>query len=164
MTEILASWGRLVETRDRVLRPSLYLAASGWMFMSLIIHWLGVSDYRGLEFERNYQSLLFFLPSIFGAAAAYVLTPTVHGEGEVDLEKHYFSVAPWAFRSAAAYTALAGISDLLVAGESTTPRPVVLILTSALLLLSFTARRRVHQMALVVLWAMIFLNVAFATR
>jgi hypothetical protein len=86
------------------------------MFLSLIIHWLGVSAYRDLELERNYQSLLFFSPSILGAAAAYVLTPTVPAEGEIDLDKHYFSLAPWAFRLAAAYTAFAGLSDLLILG------------------------------------------------
>ena len=134
------------------------------MFLSLIIHWLGVSVYRGLEFERNYQSLLFFAPSIFGAAAAYVLTPTLNAEGEIDLDKHYFSVAPWAFRLAAAYTAFAGISDLLVPGEATTPRPVVLTLTATLLLLSFVARPRVHKVALVMLFAILVLNLTVASR
>ena len=64
LTEILSSWGRIVEARDRVVRPSLSAAASGWLFLSLIIHWLDVSAYRNLEFDRNYESLLFFLPSI----------------------------------------------------------------------------------------------------
>lgn len=134
------------------------------MFLSLIIHWLGVSAYRDLEFERNYQSILFFSPSILGAAAAYVLTPTLPGEGEIDLEKHYFSVAPWALRLAAAYTALAGFSDFLVPGKSTTPGLVIVAFTTTLLLVSFTVRRRVHQVALSFLCAMVLLNIAVGTR
>jgi hypothetical protein len=140
------------------------VGASGWLFLSLIIHWLGVSAYRDLEFERNFQSLLFFSPSVLGAAAAFVLTPTLSSEGEIDLERHYFSVSPWVFRLAAAYTALAGFSDLLVPGEDTTPRPVILMLTAVLLLMSFTARRRIHQVALVILSALVLVNVAVGTR
>jgi hypothetical protein len=140
------------------------VGASGWLFLSLIIHWLGVSAFRDLEFERNFQSLLFFSPSIFGAAAAFVLTPTLSSEGEIDLDKHYFSISPWAFRLAAAYTALAGFSDLLVPAGETTPRPVVLTLTTVLFLLSFTARRRIHQVALFILSAMLVLNIAVGTR
>lgn len=140
------------------------MAASGWLFFSLIVHWLGVSAFRDAEFERNYQSLLFFLPSIFGAASAFVLTPTVPAEGEFDLDKHYFSVSPWAFRLAAAYTALAGVADLLVPQAPTTPRVVVAILTSALLVPSFSTRPGVHKIALSILGAMLVLNAAVATR
>ena len=164
LTGILSSWGRLVEARGRILRPSLSAAASGWIFLSLIAHWLDVSAYRDLEFDRNYESLLFFLPSIFGAAAAFVLTPTVPDEGEFDLGRHYFSVAPWAFRLAAAYVALAGIADLLVPGEASTPPPVVLALTSILLLLSFTERPRLHAVALVFLWLLHIVKFAVGTR
>ncbi len=142
----------------------LYLGASGWLFFSLIIHWFNVSAYRGLEFERNYESLLFFLPSIFAAGTAFILTPTLSSEGDIDLEEHYFSVAPWAFRSAAAYTALAGLSHLLVPEQRTTPPLVSLTLTSILLLLSFSTRPRLHQMGLSVLGLMLLGNLAFGTR
>ena len=140
------------------------MGASGWLFFVLIIHWLGVSAYRGLEFERIYQSLLIFSPSIFGAAAAYVLTPTLPVEGEIDLEKHYFSVAPWAFRCAAAYTALAGLSHLLVPEQKTTPPLVSLTLTAVLILLSFSKRPRLHQVALSILGVMLLANLALGTR
>ena len=140
------------------------LGASGWLFVSLIIHWLGVSAYRGLVFERNYESLLFFLPSIFAAGAAFILTPTVAQEGDIDLEKHYFSVAPWAFRCAAAYTALGGLSNLLVPDETTTPPLFSLTMTSVLLLLSFTARPRLHQVALSILASILVVAVAFGSQ
>jgi hypothetical protein len=133
---------------------------SGWLFFVLIVHWLGVAAYRGLEFERIYQSLLIFSPSIFGAAAAYVLTPTLPVEGEIDLDKHYFSVAPWVLRLAAAFLALAGLSDLLVPGEEPAPLLVYLSLATALLLLSLTARPLVHRVALLVLIAMLLRTVA----
>ncbi len=164
LTGILSSWGRLVEARDRVFHPSLSAAASGWIFLSLIAHWLDVSAYRDFSFERNYESLMFFLPSIVGAAAAFVMTPTLPDDGEFDLERHYFSVAPWGYRLAAAYVALAAIADLLVPSEASTPRAVALTLTSVLLLLSFTQQPRLHRAALVVLWLLHVTKFAFGTR
>jgi hypothetical protein len=140
------------------------VGASGWLFFALIIHWLGVSAYRGLEFERIYQSLLIFSPSIFGAAAAYVLTPTLPVEGEIDLDKHYFSVAPWVLRLAAAFMALAGLSDLLVPGEEPAPLPVYLTVATVLLLLSLTARPLVHRVVLSVLVVMLLRAVALGSR
>ena len=87
--------------------PWIYLAASGWLFSSLILHWLGLSAYRDLEFERLSRSLLVFSPSILGAAAAFVLTPEFPEQGDVDVDKHYFAVAPWVFSLLAAYSILA---------------------------------------------------------
>ena len=145
------------------MRPGLYLGATGWLFLSLIVHSFNVSAYQGLEFERNYESLLFFLPSIFAAGTAFILTPTLSSEGDIDLEKHYFSVAPWAFRSAAAYTALAGLSHLLAPEQTTTPI-VSLTLTSVLVLLSFSTRPRLHQVALSVLGVIVLFSVAVGTR
>lgn len=164
LSEILSSWGRLVESRHRVLRPSLYLGASCWLFLSLLIHWFNVSAYRGLEFERNYESLLFFLPSIFAAGTAFILTPTLPSEGEIDLEEHYFSVSPWAFRSAAAYTALAGLSHLILLEQRATPPLVSLTMTSVLVLVSFSVRPRLHQAALSVLALMLLANLVYGTR
>jgi hypothetical protein len=140
------------------------VVVSGWLFFALIIHWLGVSAYRGLEFERIYQSLLIFSPSIFGAAAAYVLTPTLPVEGEIDLDKHYFSVAPWVLRLAAAFIALAGLSDLLVPGDEPAPLPVYLTIATGLLLLSLTARPLVHRLVFSVLIVMLLRTVAFGSR
>ncbi len=142
----------------------MYLGASGWLFLSLILHWLGVSAFRGLAFERNYESLFFFLPSIFAAGAAFILTPTVAQEGDIDLEEHYFSVAPWALRCAAAYTALGGFSNLLVPNENTTPPLASLTLTSVLLLLSFTGRPGLHRIALSVLVSVLVVGVVFGSQ
>lgn len=164
LTGILSCWGQLVEARRRVVHPTLSIAASGWIFLSLIAHWLDVSAFRHLEFDRNYESLLFFLPSILGAAAAFVLTPTVPGEGELDLEKHYFSVSPWSYRLAGAYVVLAGVADLLIPGEASTPRPFVFMLTALLLGLSFTERPGFHRIGLVLLWMIHIVKFSVGTR
>ena len=151
-------------SRERVLRPWFYMGASGWLFFVLIVHWLGISAYRDMEFERIYQSHLIFSPSIFGATAAYVLTPTVPAQGEIDLDRHYFTVAPWVFRLAAAFITLAGISDLLVPGEEPAPLLVYLTISAVLLLLGFTVRPAVHIVVLTVLLVSLLRVVAFGSR
>jgi len=164
LTGILSSWGRLVEARGRVHRPWLSAAASGWVFLSLIAHWLDVSAYRDFDFHRNYESLLFFIPSILGAAVAFVFTPSVPDEGELDLERHYFAVAPWGYRLAAAYVAFAGVADLLVPDEASTPRIFTIAITSTLLLLSFAKRPRFHGAGLVLLWIVHVIKFSVGTR
>jgi hypothetical protein len=130
----------------------LYVAASGWLFSSLILHWLGLSAYRDLEFERLSSSLLVFSPSILGAASAFVLTPEFPDKGDIDVDKHYFSVAPWAFPLVAACTALSGLSDLLVPGEEPTPLYFALSFGALLLWLGLTRRRAIHRGVLVIAW------------
>ena len=121
----------------------------------------------GVSFDLNPQEWIGLLGP--NGAGKTTLMSSIAGllqpdEGEFDLGRHYFSVAPWAFRLAAAYVALAGIADLLVPGAASTPRPVVVALTSVLLLLSFTERPRVHAGALVFLWLMHVVKFAVGTR
>lgn len=119
--------------------------------------------FRELEFERIYQSLLFFFPSILAAAAAFILTPTLPADGPIDLQKHYFSVAPWAFGCMAGYTAIAYLSDFLVPGEQTTPALVSLTLTLGLLVLAISKRPMLHRIVLSVLGATLLTSVVFGT-
>ena len=128
--------------------PWLYLAVSGWLFSALIFHWLGLSTFREMEFDRFHQSLVVFSPSIFGAATAFVFRPDLSADGNIAMETHYFFVAPWVFPLAAAFSVAAGLSDLLVAAGE--PAVVVFLVVQAALLfsLSFTRRRASHYVVL----------------
>ena len=131
---------------------------SGWLFLALILHWLGLSSYRDLEIDRTIQSLFIFSPSILGAATAFVLTPEFRDEDNLELNSHYFSVAPWVFPLAAAFYALSGFSDLLVPGKE--PAPLVLYLGQGALLLwlGFTSRRAIHRSILAILWSAVLIG------
>jgi hypothetical protein len=155
LSEILKSWGRLVQNRERVRAPGIYCAASGWLFTSLILHWLGLSAYRDMEFERLFQSLIVFSPSIIGASAAFVIAPRFPPGGDLDVDKHYFSVARWAFPLAAAYVLMSGLSDLLVPAEELPPLSVSLTEGALLLCLGFARRRPIHVGVMALLWAML---------
>ena len=116
-----------------------------------------------MEFGRNYESLLFFFPSILAAAAAFILTPTLPSDGRINLEDHYFSVAPWAFGCAAAYTAIAYVSDFLIPEEQTTPALISLTLTTGLLVLATTKRPTLHRLVLSGLGVILLASVIFGT-
>jgi hypothetical protein len=164
LSEILASWSRLIQHRQRVRAAGIYCAASGWLFFSLILHWLGLSGYRHQEFDHLLQSLIVFSPSIIGAAAAFVLAPRFSEGGDLEISQHYFSVASWAYPLAAAYTAMTSLSDLLVPTENTPSLAVGLTQAVLLLSLAFTRRRWVHRGVLALLWALVVSIFLFGAR
>ncbi len=149
IADILASCGRLVRRRDRIRRPGLYLALSALLFLWLILHWLGLTNYRDLEFERFGQSFLAFSPSLCGALATFVLTPDLTDGTEIDLRAHYFTVAPWVYPLVVGFSLLATISDIVLLGGAS----LVLILGNAffsalLLWLASSSRVAVHRAVL----------------
>ncbi len=152
LSEILSSWSRLIKNRERVAAPWLYVAVSGWLFFSLILHWLGLSAYRELDFGVLLQSLLVFSPSIVGAAAVFVLTPELPAEGKIEIDEHYFATAPFAFPLIAAYLVLGGMSDLLVPGEEPTPLFVALAFGGLLFSLGLVRQRAIHRAVLSLAW------------
>ncbi len=116
-----------------------------------------------MEFDRFYQSLLVFSPSIFGAATAFVLRPDLSVDGNIEMETHYFFVAPWVFPLAAVFCITAGVSDLLVpAGE---PAVFVFLLVQGALLfsLSFARRRALHCVVLGLAWSGVVATAAFGS-
>ena len=122
--------------------------------MTLIFHWLGLSTYRDLELDRIFQSLFMISPSILGAATAFAITPELPDNGTLELECHYFVVAPWAFPLAAAMSVLSGLSDLLlIPGEEPAPLLFFLAQGALLLVLGFTRAKSVHAIALVFMWS-----------
>ena len=94
-----------------------------------------------------------FLPPIFGAATAFVLAPEFSREGNVDIDAHYFLVAPWAFPLAAAFEVFSGLSDLLVPGEEPAPLAFFLVQGALLLSLGFTRQRVIHRVFLAIMWS-----------
>ncbi len=146
----MASWGRLVRRRDQIRGPGLYLALSASLFFTLILHWLGLTGYRDLEFERFALSFLAFSPSICGALATFVLTPDLSEGAVVDLRAYYFSVAPWVYPLLVAFTLLATISDIVLLPEGPPPITIAVVVVGATLglWLAVTSRVLVHRAVL----------------
>ena len=148
LSEILASWGALIQHRPAVF-SWLWLGASLLLTRFLIGHWLGLSAYRSIDTFSIGGSLLVFSPSLVAALAAFVLAPNRSGEEPLDLDAHYLRIAPWLFSLLAIFILLAGLSDLLIPGLE--PLPLWLYVAWAALLLApaLTASRRVHAVAIV---------------
>ena len=83
----------------------------------------------------------------------------VHASGDIEIDAHYFLVAPWVFPLAAAFEVFSGLSDLLVPGEE--PAPLVFFLGQGalLLFLGFTRRRAIHRASLATLWVIAVIGV-----
>ncbi len=114
----------------------------------LVGHWLGLSAYRSIEHISLDQSLLIFSPSFVAALAAFILAPDRKGSEAIDLSAHYFRVSRWVFSLLAAFTILAGLSDLLIPGREPLPLWFYFLWAGALLIPAFVIDRRVHATVL----------------
>ena len=95
---------------------------------------------------------------------ALLSTPYVPYEGDMDLERNYFAVAPWVYRLTAAFVAFACVADLLVPDEVSAPRRFTIAITSTLLLMSFNKSRRLHRIGPVLLWIVHVIKFSVGTR
>ncbi len=159
LSEILSSWGRLIEHRSRVRSPWLYVVSTGWLFFFLIAHWLGLWAYRDFEFDRLLQSFIVFAPSIVGALCAYVFTPSLSDKGDLDIDEHYFYVARWGYSLVGLFIVLAGLTDILVPGREPLPLFVFLVGGAFMLWLGYTQHRLVHYIVLSIAWVVLVTGV-----
>jgi hypothetical protein len=110
----------------------------------LVGHWLGLSAYRSLEEISAGESLLIFSPAFMAALAAFILSPAQKEGSSLDLSAHYFKVSPWVYSLMAAFTFLAGFSDLLIPGREPLPLWFYVLWAAVLMIPAFNKDRRVH--------------------
>ena len=143
LSEVLASWGSLIKRPPSA--PSwLYIATSILLVRLLVGHWLGLSAYRSIENISPGESLLIFSPSFLAALTAFILAPNRTESEPLDLSEHYFRVSRWVFTLLAAFTVLAGLSDLLIPESKPLPLWLYLLWAGILLIPAFVSVRRVH--------------------
>jgi hypothetical protein len=75
-------------------------------------------------------------------------------DGDIEIDEHYFSIAPWFFGLVAAFTILSGLSDLLVPGEEPTPLFIPLTFGTLLIRLAVSKRRAIHRLVLAMCWTL----------
>lgn len=155
---MLATWGSLIKRPPR--RGSwLHVAASLLLGRLIVGHWLGLSAYRSLDEISAGQSLMIFSPALTAALAAFILSPDRRSDEPLDLSAHYFRVSRWIFPLLAAFTILAGVSDLLIPGREPFPLWFYGAWAATLLLPAFTASPWTHAL---VIGASLLVPLAFA--
>ncbi|MEE8581978.1 MAG: hypothetical protein V3T33_10370 [Myxococcota bacterium] len=163
ISEILASWGKLIRYRRTVRVYWLHISWSA-LTLLLLIHILwGTWNYRALEFSFL-QLLALVAPFLTIALGIFVITPDVSNTHAPDLREHYFGNKAWFFSIAAAVLVELALVDLYVSGQSLLhPENVVrFAAVPPLLLLARSSNERVHGAAVFILFGLFAVFIAFA--
>jgi len=152
MAEIVMGWGRLIRARKRVTNLFFYAGWSVWLLILMAYHYLGIWEYRIVNFHSVYQLLVLLAPPVVMVLLAFVLTPETAIDESVNLEEHYFNVRKWFFSMVIVFFVLGTLADLLLPDFSSTWEsryllPSAIVLSMILLLL--TSNRRIHFIVLV---------------
>jgi hypothetical protein len=120
VSEILVFWGYAIRRWGSVRAPGLLAAACSWMLTNVIGHVTGIWTYREVEFDY-YRTYAVVLPVVVLALGITILVPGSDREEVIDLEAHYFSVAPAAFGCIALFQLFGLLADQLPGAQDVPP-------------------------------------------
>lgn len=145
ISEILTAWGRLIRNRDRVKSPGLFVLASSWILLAIVVHWFGLWAYEQAKFDRILDTVLVLLPALVIALVCFVWVPDIPALGELDLDDHYFESGVWTFPLIGLFLLLGAVADFSVP-EVAFATPFWFLAGWALLFLglAFFRRRAIH--------------------
>ena len=153
VSEILTAWGRVIRHRDRVKSPTLFVLASSWVLLAIVVHWFGLWAYAEAEFDRLLDTVLVLLPALVIALVCFVWVPDIPTSGSLDLEEHYFEVGMWTFPLISLFLLLGGVADMAVPKVSfAVPFWFLAGWALILLTLAFSRRRAIHVAVLSGSW------------
>jgi hypothetical protein len=165
ISEILSGWGQLLRMRRHV-RP--WWPHTLWTLLVLLLLmqvWWGTWEYRHLELDRFAALLMLVAPQLAAVIAVSILMPDLT-KREVDLRAHFMENRRWFFVFAALTVALLVAVDAFIGGQPVlhAENGIRVAAIGLLLGLSRSESERVHQVALVVLYALLLLFIRFAFR
>ncbi len=153
ISEILTAWGRLIRNRSRVRSPALFILASSWVLLAIVVHWFGLWAYEQAPFDRLLETVLVLLPALVIALVCFVWVPDLPTLGDLDLERHYFAAGSWTLPLIALFMLLGAVADVSVPNVSFAAPSWFLIGWALLLLaLRFSRRREFHIAVFAVSW------------
>lgn len=161
MTEIVGGWGRLARTPASVRFDWLHLGWTIYILLYAIQYWIGMWSYQQLEIGYVGQIYFLVIPTIFIVLAAYVITPDVPLDAELDVRSYYWRKRRVVFLSLATFSVAAWMADLVIAGvDSLEINFMILsILTAAsMVLLAFSSRSWIHWLVLGISFLLLIVN------
>jgi hypothetical protein len=165
MSEILSGWGHMLRMRHR-LRP--WWPHTLWtvlVLLALMQSWWGTWQYRHVDLEGFDALLLLVAPTLAMVISVFILMPDL-SKGEVDLRGHFMENRRWFFVFAALSVVLLAAADAVIGQQPLihVENAIRGVATLLLLTLSRVENERVHKVALVVLYGLLFLFVPLSYR
>jgi hypothetical protein len=152
ITEILATWGRMIRQR-RVVRP--YWVHIGWMALVLLLaiqFWWSMWELREWPEWPFFLYVFSLLPFLTLVVLAYLLCPDPGREGQSGYESYFFENSGWFFALAVLFMAELMTTNPVLRGEPwiSVENGIRSTALLAILPLTRTKNRRVHAGALLV--------------
>jgi len=114
ISQVLRSWGSLLNNRRRVSTYWVYSAWSVMIVMFMILFWWELWQYRTLE-QWSFVALVWtIINAMFIVLAAHILLPSTAEQREIDLESFYYQSAPLFFGLTIAGMISIAVSDILI--------------------------------------------------
>lgn len=151
MTEIVGGWGRMARTTAKVSVDWLHLGWTIYILLVSIQYWIGMWSYNRIQIEYVGQIYFLVIPTLFIVLAAFVVTPDVPLDGELEVREYYWSRRAGVFLPMAAFWMAAWIADLVIVGVAQVEigfMTISLASAASLTVLVFTKRMWIHAVVL----------------
>ncbi|HEV7589492.1 MAG TPA: hypothetical protein VGO40_15365 [Longimicrobium sp.] len=117
MSQVLSGIANLLVDRRRVRFFWVWAVAVVMVFLANVQFWWGTFSV-GEAVATNFFSFVFFLLTPIALyLSAVVLVPDFEGEGEIDLERHFFANRTLYFGLLAAVPLLSGARSVIISGD-----------------------------------------------
>lgn len=117
ISELLSGWARLLRARERVRFYWIHALLSLFVLVWIVQMWSGFWEFRNhgdWSFFDLMGMLVDFLPLL---VIMVIATPSVEGEGPIDLREHYYHNRVLVFGIAAFAMVQLAVSDAVVGGQ-----------------------------------------------
>lgn len=166
VTEILATWGRIIRLR-RTVRP--YWVHVGWMALVLLLaiqFWWSLWELREWPDWGFFEYLFSLLPFLTLVVLTFLLCPDLATEGHDRLDAYFFENSGWFFSLGAVFLVELMITNPMLRGEAWLgiDNGIRLAALVAVLPLAASQNRRLHGVALVACCGLFVAFVVFASR
>ena len=157
VSEILAGIGRLIRERNRVKFYGTHIAGMVLALLTMILHWWGIWQYRTVEFRAFHQFLALLAPSLTLVIVAFLITPRLPFQGQLDLRDYYFRNQRWTFGLAAVILVEFILLSVAIGDRSVlhSDNGIRALGVGILVGLAFVRDARVHTLSFVVLYLLI---------
>jgi hypothetical protein len=156
ISEVLATWGRMIRYRRRI-RP--YWVHVGWMALMLLLavqFWWSLWELQEWPDWGFFQYIMSLIPFLTLVVLTFLLCPDMTAEGHAELESYFYEHSSWFFALAAAF-----MVELMILNPGLRGEPwlgpengIRLAALVALIPLANTESRRVHAVVLVACWSL----------
>lgn len=163
ITEILATWGRMIRLRRRV-KP--YWVHVGWMALVLLLaiqFWWSLWELREWPDWNFFQFLFLLMPFLTLVVLAFLMCPDLATADYETAEEYFYRNSSWTFGLASVFIVQLMVVNPVLRGETWLglPNQIRGAALLSILPLAFSRSRRIHAGVVIACYVLFLFFVAF---